>query len=364
MASANKKRGRRIGVFVGAAVAGLAAGAAIERAAVGRIRSRPDPEAREPFGSLRGTSIGPVASFDGTLLNVEEAGHGPTVILAHGYSLNLTLWHYQIRDLASRYRLVLFDQRGHGRSEPARRGGWTMDALARDLDAVVQASGDGPVVLVGHSMGGMALLNYCSLFRETLGERVAGVVLVDTTSADVMPGMIEFLPRRITAAFQGVQEVALRAVAGLDRASVDKMRRRANDLSWMLVRAMGFGPNASPSHVAFVEKMLSETTVDTWLELLPNVTGVDVTETLPHIDVPALVIVGTRDRLTPPGAAERMVKGIPNATLGKIAGAGHCPMLESPHTFNARLRAFLDAIPGFGVRGAGTATLEEPSEAS
>lgn len=359
MASAKKKRGRRIGVFVGAAVAGLAAGAAIERAAVGRIRSRPDPEGREPFGSLRGTPIGPVKSFDGTLLHVETCGSGPTIVLAHGYSLNLTLWHYQIRDLASRYRLVLFDQRGHGRSGPAGEGGWSLEALARDLDAVVEASGDGPVVIAGHSMGGMALLTYCDLFTDKLGSRVAGVVLVDTTSADVMPGMIEFLPRRVTAAFQGVQEAALRAVAGLDRAGVDKMRRRASDLSWMLVRAMGFGPNASPAQVAFVEKMLSETTVDTWFELLPSVTGVDVSATLDKITVPALIIVGTRDRLTPPGAAERMAKGIKGAKLGRIAGAGHCPMLESPHTFNARLRAFADGIEGFGGRA-----LERPPAAS
>lgn len=361
MADGKKKRGRRIGVFVGAAVAGLAAGAAIERAAVGRIRSRPDPEAREPFGSLRGTPIGPVKSFDGTMLNVEECGSGPTIVLAHGYSLNLTLWHYQIRDLASRYRLVLFDQRGHGRSGHAGDGGWSLDALARDLDAVVQAAGPGPVVIVGHSMGGMALLTYCAMFTEKLGRQVAGIVLVDTTSADVMPGMVEFLPRRVTAAFQGVQEAALRAIAGLDRAGVDKMRRRASDLSWMLVRAMGFGPNASPAQVAFVEKMLSETTVDTWFELLPAVTGVDVSAMLDRIDVPALIVVGTRDRLTPPGAAERMVKGIKGAKLGRIAGAGHCPMLEAPHTFNARLRAFVDGIDGFAARGR---PLEEPPAAS
>lgn len=344
-------------MFVGAAVAGLAAGAAIERAAVGRIRSRPDPEAREAFGSLRGTPIGPVKSFDGTKLHVEECGRGPTVVLVHGYSLNLTLWHYQIRDLASRYRLVLFDQRGHGRSDTAARGGWSLETLARDLDAVVESCGDGPVVIVGHSMGGMALLTYCKLFRDKLGSRVAGIVLADTTAADVMPGMIEFLPRRVTAAFQGVQEAALRAVATLDRPSVDKVRRRANDLSWMLVRAMGFGPNASASQVAFLEKMLSETAVDTWFELLPAVSGVDVSTTLDLIDVPALVIVGTHDRLTPPGAAERLAGGIRNATLGRIAGAGHCPMLESPHTFNARLHAFLDSIPGYAAsRGA----LEDP----
>lgn len=340
------KRGRSIGLFVGAAVAGLAAGAAIERAVVGRMRSRPDPEAREPLGSLRGTPIGPVESFDGTMLHVEEAGSGPAIVLVHGYSLNLTLWHYQIRDLASRYRLVLYDQRGHGRSETAKGGDWSLDALSRDLDAVIAAAGDGPVVVVAHSMGGMALLTYCATFPEALGPKVAGIVLVDTTAADVMPGMLPFLPRRIRAALQGIQEAGVRAVVSLDRPSVDRLRRRANDLGWLAVRTMGFGAHASPAHVAFVETMLAETPVETWMGLLPAVAGVDATEALEKIDVPALVIVGTADRLTPPGAAERIVKGIKGARLGKIAGAGHMSMLESPQTFNARLRAFVDGIGG------------------
>ncbi|MGH2830379.1 MAG: alpha/beta fold hydrolase, partial [Actinomycetota bacterium] len=310
---------------------------------VGRMRSRPDPEASEPLGTLRGTPLGPVESFDGTRLHVETVGAGPTVVLSHGYSLNLTLWHYQIRDLASRYRLVLFDQRGHGRSQPARDGDWSIEALAHDVRAVVRASGDGPVAVVGHSMGGMAAMKFFELFGDDEG-RVNGLVLADTTAADVTPGMLPLLPRRLRAAVQGIQSVAMRAVVSVDRPSIDRLRRRASDIAWLVVRATGFGPNASPSHVAFVEKMLSETSVDTWFELLPAVTSVDVTPALKRIRVPVLVIVGTHDRLTPPGAAERIVAGIPGARLGRIAGAGHSPMLECPQTFNARLRMFLDGL--------------------
>ncbi len=331
-------------MLFGAAAAGLAAGVAIERSLVGRMRSRPDPEATEPFGSLRGTALPPVTSFDGTKLHVEEAGSGNTIVFVHGYSLSLLTWHYQIRDLAPRYRLVLFDQRGHGLSQPAKDGDWSLDALAKDLDAVVRSTGAGRVVIVAHSMGGMAALKFCEIAPDTLADRVAGLVLVDTTAADLMPGMMPFLPRRIRAGLQGVQEVAMRAVVSLDRPSVDRLRRRASDLAWLAVRSMGFGSNASPAQVAFVEKMLADTPVDTWMELLPAVTGVDTSKAMDLIKVPTLVVVGTRDRLTPPGAAERLVAGIPGARLGRIAGAGHCPMIESPQTFNARLRVFLDGL--------------------
>src|SRR5687767_44553 len=106
---ANRKRLKRAGWITGAVTLGVgaavAAGVAAERAIVRRDRRRPDPFAFEEYGTLHGRSIGPVASFDGTLLNVEEIGSGPTVIFAHGFSLNLTNWHHQMKDLASECRL-------------------------------------------------------------------------------------------------------------------------------------------------------------------------------------------------------------------------------------------------------------------
>ncbi|GAC1413837.1 MAG: alpha/beta hydrolase [Actinomycetota bacterium] len=340
-----KKRNLRgWGVLLGAIAGGLTAGAAAERAVVRRVRNRPDLERNEPLGALRGTDVGPIVSFDGTTLHVEEAGAGHTVVLSHGYSLDTRLWHYQIRDLAERYRLVLFDQRGHGKSEPAKKGDWSLDALAKDLVAVIEQSTSGRVVVVGHSMGGMAAIKAFELFPELMNERCAGLVLCDTTAADVFPGALPYLPKKVSAVMHGLEEVAMRALLTLDRPTVDKVRRRASDFGWLTVRLWGFGPNASPAHVAFMEKMLAETSIDTWIDLIPAVTGVDVTDGLSKIHVPTLVIVGTHDRLTPPKAAEDLVEGIKGARLGMIAGSGHSPMLECSKTFNARLRVFLERV--------------------
>src|SRR5437870_1207147 len=122
-------------------------------------------QAAEPYGSIRGRASDPVMSFDGTQLYVEEAGSGPTVVFAHGMCLNLTSWHHQIRELPSEYRLVLYDQRGHGLSGRPTNDDWSIQAFARDLEAVIAATkGPDPVYVVGHSLGGMALLQYCEMF--------------------------------------------------------------------------------------------------------------------------------------------------------------------------------------------------------
>ena len=349
----DRAKARRRGLLLGALAAGAAAGLAAERYAVGRDRGRPDPEAREPFGELRGRDAGPVESFDGTKLHVEVVdGDGPTIVFAHGFSLNLTAWHYQIRDLPPSYRLVLFDQRGHGMSEKASGGDWSLDALAKDLEAVIAAhGGPDPVAIVGHSMGGMSALRFAGLFPEHLGSRVAALALVNTTGADVMGGMLPGAARRLTAGFQMVQEGALRALAS-NAGRLDRVRGRARDFSYLAVRFAGLGPKALPSLVEFVDSMLAQTPSDVWASLLPALLGLDVTDVLDVIDIPTLVVAGTHDRLTPPGAAERIASAIKTAELVVIRDAGHMSMLERPQSFNAHLRAFLAGVPALalGVR--------------
>jgi len=337
---------RRRGLLLGALAAGTAAGLVAERYFVGRDRKRPDPEAKEPFGELRGEPAEPVTSFDGTRIHVEVAGlpGAPTIVLAHGFSLNLTMWHYQIRDVPPAYRLVLYDHRGHGRSEKARDGDWSLDALARDMEAVVRAhGGPNPVAIVGHSMGGMTVLKFAELFPEQIGSRVAALALVNTTAADVMGGVLPGAARRLSAAVQMVQEGAVRLLAS-NAGRVDKLRGRARDMAYLAAR-IGFGPKAPPSIVDFTDSMLAETPTEVWAQLLPALLGMDVTHVLDVIDIPTLVVAGTHDRLTPPGAAARIARAIKGAELTIIRDAGHMSMLERPHSFNARLRGFLGRVP-------------------
>jgi pimeloyl-ACP methyl ester carboxylesterase len=237
----------------------------------------------------------------------------------------------------------MFDHRGHGNSGRPPGDDWSLSALARDIDAVVNATApSGPVVLAGHSMGGMAVLEYARLFGEKIGTPVAGIILIDTTAADVMGGMMP-LGRRLAAAFQGVQEAAMRAMAGRAE-TVDRWRRTGSDISYLGTRVMGFGPSPSPSQVGFIEDLLAQTPSDVWLKLIPTILGFDLSDVLPTIDVPVLIVVGSHDRLTPPNAAERMAAVLPEAELAVIEGAGHSSMLERPDRFNELVRTFLARV--------------------
>jgi pimeloyl-ACP methyl ester carboxylesterase len=348
VADGGKRRARRAGLITGAIALGVgavaAAGAAGTRAFLRRERRRPDPFLNEDYGMRRGRSIGPVASFDGTLLNVEEIGTGPTVVLSHGFSLNATIWHHQMRELSSEMRLVMYDHRGHGYSGLPPSEDWSLDALAHDLEAVIRdASNREPVILVGHSMGGMTTLRYCEMFPDAIGARVRGIVLVDTTSADVMGGLLPAVARRLQAGIEGIEEIALRALQGRTE-HVDNFRTRANNLVYLGTRLIGFGHDPSPTQVAFIERLLSEVPSSVWFKLIPTMLGMDVSRTLDAISVPSLVVAGEKDKLTPLAAAERIAEGIPDAQLIILPDTGHVPMLERADEFNALLRRFVARV--------------------
>lgn len=342
---ADKKRVAQITGLVAASLGAVATGTALGvRAYVRRDRRRVDPYQKERYGSQRGTPVGALASFDGTLLHVAQAGSGPTIVLSHGLSLSIPIWHHQITDLAADARLVMYDQRGHGRSGEPTTEDYSLDALARDLDEVIaEAAPDEPVVLLGHSMGGMAILRYCELFGEALGPRVKGLILVDTTSADVFGGMLPGAARRVSAFVQMAQTATMRALVG-QAERFDRARAKGRSLAYVTTKIMGFGPDPSPAQVNFVEALLAEVPTHVWVRLLPAILGHDVTEALPYIDVPVLVIAGRHDRLTPIDAATRIAEAIPGAELAVIEGAGHSPMLEQPEEFNALVRRFLARV--------------------
>ncbi len=187
---------RRItGVAGVAAGAMLAAGAgaviAAEKGAVGRQRLRPDPEADEPFGQLHGRAL-TVLADDGVPLHVEINGPDDapvTIIFSHGYALSQNVWHYQRRDLAGSARCVFWDQRGHGQSGECSQESCTIPQLGEDLHAVLRAAapGETPVVLVGHSMGGMTIMAFARQHPELFGTKVIGAALISTVAGGIDP---------------------------------------------------------------------------------------------------------------------------------------------------------------------------------
>jgi pimeloyl-ACP methyl ester carboxylesterase len=325
-----------VGLVLGGLVLGVGAGIAAERALVGRDRRRPDPEAGERFGALRGRPA-TVTSHDGVQLHVEELGAGPCLVFSHGFSLTQDAWHYQRRDLTAEFRCVFFDQRGHGRSGRSDDQDYSLDALAGDLAAVLDWTGEERVVLVAHSMGGMAALKLAELQPERMGGQVAGLALVDTTYADALKGMSAAITARGALTVQRSAIKLAFKFFGQDPVRAAQLRRRGSDLGYLGTRLFGFGSNPSPGQVAFVDRMLAGTDIEVWAKVFPSLIDFDLSHVLEALDLPTLVAVGDADRLTPPASARHMAEKIPGARLLVLEDAGHLAFLEDHEVLDAGL---------------------------
>ncbi|HWL38028.1 MAG TPA: alpha/beta hydrolase, partial [Frankiaceae bacterium] len=263
-----RKRAGLLGVAVGAVATGVAAGMSLERLAVGRKRLRPDPEAREAFGRLPGKPR-VVTLPDGVRLYVEETGSGPlTVVFVHGFALSMTSFHYQRRDLADVGRLVFVDQRAHGRSQRGDDENCTLDQVGLDLLAVLdEVAPNGPIVLVGHSMGGMTVMALADQQPQLFGDRVVGVALVSTS-----PGRLAEVTFGVPAAAGRVlRRAAPRALAALNRRPglVARGRHLGSDIEFVLTKRYSFATDVPPSLVQFVQRMHDQTPLDVLAELFP-----------------------------------------------------------------------------------------------
>jgi pimeloyl-ACP methyl ester carboxylesterase len=330
---------------VGVVAAGTAAGVALERRAVGRARSAPDPYADEPFGSLH-TAGRTVYADDGVPLHVEVDGEDDgsvTVVFVHGFTLSLDCWHFQRRDLDGIGRRVFYDQRSHGASGRSRREHATIDQLGSDLHAVLQAVAPrGPVVLVGHSMGGMTVLaladQHPELFRPVAaGGRVAGVALVGTAAgafAETIFGIPGILGRAVRPVAPGVIGAANRRAH-----LIEQGRRAGSDVAFLLTRKLSYGGDVPPSLVAFMERMVAGTPVEVMTEFFETFLRHDKLEALSVLaSVPTLILCGDEDKLTPVRNSHIMADALPDAELVVVPGAGHMVMLERPSVVNAALR--------------------------
>ncbi|MFC9977791.1 alpha/beta fold hydrolase [Spirillospora sp. NPDC127200] len=349
----DSRRRRRIGIagaVAGVGAAGVGAAVGLRHLAVGRIRLRPDPDADEPFGGLRGEPM-TVAADDGLALHVEVEGpeDAPlTVVFCHGYCLTQDTWHYQRRDLpgGDRLRLVFWDQRSHGRSGRSDAAHATVDQTGADLEAVLRATvrPGGRVVLVGHSMGGMSIMALADARPELFGDPVVGVALVNTSGGDLRE-MTLGLPMALAKLVRPLTPGTLR---GLGRRAdlVDRVRGLGADVAFMVTKRMAFAdPQISPTVVDFLEQMIRATPIDVIAEFYPALVGHDKAAALEVIGkVPAVVMTGGRDRLTPPAHGRRIAEALPGAELVEIERAGHVLPLEYPGVVTGGVRRLLDRV--------------------
>ncbi|MFD8230700.1 alpha/beta fold hydrolase [Streptomyces sp. NPDC059696] len=383
------------GVAIGVVAAGAAAGVALERMTVGRgmrQKARLALDSAGPYGSLRGMP-GKASADDGTELYYEvddldeeaaPAAIGPrrrrlfgrkspapvTVVFSHGYCLSQDSWHFQRAALRGVVRTVHWDQRSHGRSgrgvaqtrddEPI-----TIEQLGRDLKAVIDAAApEGPLVLVGHSMGGMTVMALADQYPELIRERVVGVAFVGTSSGRL--GEVNYgLPVAGVNAVRRVLPGVLKAL-GQRAELVEKGRRATADLFAGIIKRYSFASrDVDPAIARFAERMIESTPIDVVAEYYPAFNDHDKTEALAHFaDLPVLVLAGVQDLVTPSEHSEAIADLLPDAELVLVPDAGHLVMLEHPEVVTDRLADLLTrtgAVPaGATVKGYGSTSTAQP----
>jgi pimeloyl-ACP methyl ester carboxylesterase len=304
----------------------------------------PGPVVRRDSDRPRDLRTGQVRRIrrpDGSELHVECYGpdDAPTLVLTHGWGASSAEWYYEKTRLAGRFRLIVWDLPGLGFSGKPDNNDYRLENLAADLEAVLAVAGDRPVVLVGHSIGGMILQTFCRLFRETIARRVAGLAIVHSTYTN--PLRTTRMATLYTALEQPVIVPLLRLTI-----AVWPLVWLMNWLSYWngsLQRAtcrQSFAEGGTPAQVQWLSRMMVKAPPDVLARGMLGMMAFDEAATLPAIGVPALVVIGDRDVTTLPEAGRFIVRNIPRSMPVMLAPARHLGLIQHHALFDRLLADF------------------------
>ncbi|MFD9871834.1 alpha/beta fold hydrolase [Streptomyces niveus] len=289
-------------------------------------------------------------SADGSRLHIEVYGSegAPAIVLIHGWTCSTLFWAAQIDALAADHRVIVYDQRGHGRSPAVGRGGYTTDALADDLEAVLGATlapGE-KAVLAGHSMGGMTLM--AASARPAFREHAAAALLCSTGSSKLVAES-RVVPMRPGRLRTRLTRLILGARAPLGPVT---------PVSKRILRYGTMGPGTAPDRVAACARIVHacpRAVRVAWSHVLGEL---DLDAGVGELRVPTAVVGGTADRLTPPVLARRLAERLPDCVgITELTGMGHMTPVEAPEAVTAVIRGLADDHLTTG-RAAGKATEE------
>lgn len=262
----------------------------------------------------------PTVQRNGLDIHFTVHGAGRPVVLGHSFLCSADMWAPQVPPLAEDYRVINVDARGHGASGHARTG-FTLYDMVDDVLAVMDHLGVDRAVWAGLSIGGMVALRAALVARE----RVEALILLDTDAG----------------AERGWNRLKYSAMGAIARAL------GVRPLLPRIARQM-FGATSLRQKSALVDEWNQRFTrvhVPSMMQTLKALNGRDdLLARLPHIRVPALVLVGTEDRSLPPERSRVLARGLPNAQLMEIEAAGHLSNLEQPEAVTAAMRRFLSGL--------------------
>lgn len=330
----SRGRGARRWVEAGALVGAGAAVAGWEAARQRDLRRIERDPAHAQLADVPRGELLDVVSRDGTRLTAELFGpaDAPPLVLVHGWTCARRFWTCQLHALAERYRIVTYDLRGHGDSDAPADGDFSTDALAEDLQAVLEAAvpSGRRALLSGHSLGAMSIVAWAGRFPREVEGRAAGAALLNTGIGDLIDQSLIFkLP-------SGMRRV--KAVAGGVFLSASSPLPPASPLSLRAVQYVALSPAASPAQVAFCQEMVLQCRRDVRAGFGRTLSRLDLADALASLTVPTLVLGGARDRLTPPPHVERMAAALPRLSERiELPRSGHMSPIEDPGSVDAAL---------------------------
>lgn len=261
------------------------------------------------------------ASVRGIEMAYDDVGSGQPVVLLHGYPFNRSMWREQVEFLSESYRVIAPDLRGLGETTAAGDAAATMDEMARDVAALLDQLEIKRTVVGGLSMGGYVAFSFYRRFPL----RVRALVLADTRpQSDTDEARRNRMEQAQTILRDGIESIA------------------DGFLAKVLAPAM---LSEQPLITARVRRMITSTSPKGAAAALQAMAArTDQTDFLPGILAPTLIIVGSRDKLTPPEDAELMHREIRGARLRILDGAAHLSNVERPAEFNRALADFLQTL--------------------
>jgi pimeloyl-ACP methyl ester carboxylesterase len=285
-----------------------------------------------------------IPGADGALLHVETEGaaDGPILVFTHGWGLSARIWAEARADLGARFGLVFWDLPGLGRSGRA-TAGYSVEGFAEDLHAVIDSLPEGrPLVLVGHSIGGMTVQAFCARHPELLNRRVAAIVLENTTHTNPLETMIL---SRVLKPMQPVIELLLKLDMVLSPALwVMNWQAWLSGSTHVAARLAGFGTRPTREQLDRTARLPTKNSPAVQARGNLAMLHWSVTDRLARIDVPALVFVGGRDLITRDHAGEAIAAALPQGRLVRIEDAGHMGPVERAAFYNEQIGDFAEFV--------------------
>lgn len=303
--------------------------------------STPTLTDEDPPQQTRGGTVQRLPRPDGSELQVECYGpaDGSPIILTHGWGLNSTEWYYLKQELTDHFRLIVWDLPGLGHSTRPANHDYSLEKLARDLEAVLQLAGHRPALLLGHSIGGMITLTFCRLFPQALGTQVAGLALIHTTYTN--PVRTTQHARLFTALERPLIVPLLHLTIWLwPLVYLMTWLSYLNGTVHLMTKQSGFAGNETWAQLDFTARFQLHASPAVLARGMLGMLQYDATATLPTIKIPTLVMPADQDPLCRPEASEHIHQAVPATQLTPLLSAKHMGLLEHHAHFAAIVRQF------------------------